>query len=150
MLSFNARSVSARNKLCDIHAFITAHDPDIILCCESWLCVDVPDSQFLPTGYVVVRKDRSFEDTGFKRGGGVFIAAKDNLNLTHVDLLDNKAEIIWGEVIVNNQRFFLASAYRSMYTNLDTDLIASLDGAGELIESYDGIFVFGDFNLEIV
>ena len=55
-----------------------------------------------------LRKDRD------KRGGGVLIAVKDCYTITVLNLSENDAEIVWGDVLLcGNKRFCLGAYYRT-------------------------------------
>ena len=54
--------------------FVREHNPDVILCTESWLSDDISDAEVFPPNYVAYRKDR-----GDRTGGGVFICVRDSI-----------------------------------------------------------------------
>ena len=65
--------------------------------------------EFMPPGYSTpLRKDRD------KWGGGVLIAVKDCYTITALNLPENDAEIVWGEVLLRgNKRLCLGAYYRT-------------------------------------
>ena len=82
---------------------------DAIIISETHLHSDVYNSEFMPPGYSTpLRKDWG------KRGGGVLIAVKDCYTITALNLPENDAEIVWGEVLLHgNKRLCLGTYYRT-------------------------------------
>jgi hypothetical protein len=67
---------------------------------ESWLTLDILDSEIDIDGYTAVRKDRVF--TNKFQGGGVIVYIKNGINYTvRSDLTSDGIESIW--VQINNQ-----------------------------------------------
>ena len=69
---------SVKNKSKEFGNMIHSTNPDVILATESWLNSSILDGEFLPDSYNIIRKDR----TG-KGGGGVFIAYRNDIVMTH-------------------------------------------------------------------
>lgn len=58
---------------------IAATDYDFICVTESWLTPDFYDREYFDSRYVVFRCDRSHEESGATRGGGVMVAVRTKL-----------------------------------------------------------------------
>ena len=80
VLNMNCRSML--NKTEEIEFILNTLNPDILCLTETWLDDSVPAQGYVPSGYRIIRKDRS-EDFkqkyGRNRGGGVAIIFKDHL-----------------------------------------------------------------------
>lgn len=61
MVIYKCRSVV--NKITELEALLLTHDPHIAILSETWLH-DIYDSEFVPTGYSVYRKDRVVKGEG--------------------------------------------------------------------------------------
>ena len=85
----NARSIA--NKSAILHSVIAEDDIDIILVTETFLDSTVCVNEILPSGFNVLRKDRS------RHGGGVLIAIKENLPFEFHDVPDTICEVLWCE-----------------------------------------------------
>ena len=78
-LLLNARSLksisSTPNKLTQFQHLVYSKLPSLVAVTETWLTNYVYDSEILPTGYNIFRRDR----VG-RRGGGVLLACRDHLS----------------------------------------------------------------------
>ena len=75
---------------------------------ESWLRNDIKDHEVFPDGYATYRKDGNEG-----RGGGVFIAVKDEYVSSHVTDMDAECDILWVKMEVSSgKNMYLASYYR--------------------------------------
>ena len=71
--------------------------PDAIIISETHPHNDVQNYEFMPQGYSTpLRKDRD------KWGGGVLITVKDCCTITALNLPENDAEIVLGEVLLRD------------------------------------------------
>ena len=118
--SFNAQSLCSVNKSTDglfvsnLQSFqdlAFLENLDIITVTETWLNDNISNNEIFPTGYNVIRKDRS----SGKRGGGVLIALLNNINYNLVSLgaWSNELEIAAVEIELNNtKKSLICACYR--------------------------------------
>ena len=93
----------------ELHNMIQSTDPDIIMGAESWLNSTILDGEIFPDNYSVIRKDR----TSSTEGGGVFIAHRKDLILTHRPDLDTSCEAVWAQLQIKGAKsVFVGSFYR--------------------------------------
>ena len=124
MLIINMNCRSSINKSEELQYIFNEVKPDIACHTETWFDDSVPSQAYIPTGYKVIRKDRS---EGFKQhygknsGGGVAIYFKDHLKVERNKYLsDEMEEILW--VHVNAKpNFMLGTIYRANYTDTLND-----------------------------
>ena len=88
LLTVNCCSLRNSTKRLQLAALIKEHDIDIVMGRESHLDASYFTSEVFPTNYVVYHKDRSIG------GGGVFVAIKDDLTLSHEPILSTSAELV--------------------------------------------------------
>ena len=117
--------------------------PDIVFGTETWLHDGVKDSEILSHHYKLYRKDRKQ-----KRGGGVLIAIKEDLQTTRLDSLECDCETIWLKVLTRTQKpVYISVFYRPDFK--DTKALEifqeSLKKAAQNLNAH--IIVAGDFNL---
>ncbi len=103
-------------KLQDFQSYVFNFDPGLVVLNETWLSADHFDNEILPdSAYTIFRKDRSAKSHPFdpnnpqkfrKRGGGVMIAVKSNLNVES-KMVGRcvKAEILSVEIKCGNDIF---------------------------------------------
>jgi hypothetical protein len=151
-LSFNARSLKNRKKYPVIQAWVESIDPAVIFVCETWLNDSISDSEILPDSYTVFRHDRMCTgSTGPRRGGGVLLAVRPTLQPVRMTTLERDAEIVWVSIVCGTRKILLGSAYRAPNCENDVNnaLLDSIQHVQEVQHEYDGIYLCGDFNLEI-
>ena len=142
ILNVNFQSVV--NKVPDLQCLIDTETPDIIVGTESWLSIDIRDSEIFPPGYTPYRADRVSKTT---RSGGVFVLVRDTLICYEQPQLRSECEITWVKLeIVGAQPLYLAAYYKPSEDDQD-----SLDMLRNSLEKLNGkkgnIMVVGDFNL---
>jgi endonuclease/exonuclease/phosphatase (EEP) superfamily protein YafD len=138
----NANLQSAQGKRAELANLIDSTKPDILICTETWLTPDIQNSEFLPSTFITFRKDRSG-----KRGGGVLIAVRDNLQCTEVPELDTGGEMVWIKLQTKNERpLYLCACYRPDVS--DTDGLQRFDTSLRRAAAINNaqILVAGDFN----
>lgn len=103
-----------------------------------WLHNDISNSEIVPPGYNIVRKDRS------SRGGGLAIILKDTFN---VSLLEDmpEAESLWLNVSLPGASL-VGVAYRPPSANRLV-LEAFVDYVSIISRKHDFFIFAGDFNL---
>ena len=98
---FNAQGLCTKYN--DFIDFICSNDIDVCAITETWLCSEDSDSEFLPNGYQIFRKDRdiTFYPTGcftvYNRGG-VAIVVKSELKPKLCVENNPRAELIWCDI----------------------------------------------------
>jgi hypothetical protein len=134
-----------------MQAWLEALDPAIVSVCETWLNPTICDSEIISDSYTVFRKDRAAGSGKSQRGGGVLLAVKPALNPTRMTHLENSAEIVWVSVKCGDYSLLIGSAYRAPNCDetMNNDLLLSIDKVQEIQHKYHGIFLCGDFNVDI-
>jgi len=103
-LVLNANGI--RSKHAELLHLVDYTNPDAILLTESKLDPSIANSEFMPQGYSVVRKDRT------SGGGGVTVAVRSCYSAVEVDI-ETECELVWVSVSLRNDRkVHLASFYR--------------------------------------
>lgn len=154
MLIVHMNGRSLVNKIDELEHVCQKLKPDIVCATESWFDDAVPSPVCTPTGYKIIRKDRSeeFKQTyGRNKGGGVVVYYKEHLNVERKEYLtDNTEEILWVQV-KSRMSFMLGVVYRAEYTNLlnensgESKLEENLRKATGITER---VIVTGDFNVD--
>ena len=85
ILSINFQS--AKNKVAELALVIKYVKPDLFIGCETWFNSSVKNAEVFPEGYNknVIRHDRDMKFTKKKDGGGVIIAARDELSIIEIN-----------------------------------------------------------------
>ena len=105
-LVLNANVLAGMEKHVNFANLVEYAKPDGIIISETHLHSDVHNSGFLPPGYSTpLRKAQD------KQGGGVLIAVKDCYTITALNLSENDAEIVWGEVLLCGNKWLCLGAY---------------------------------------
>ena len=121
MLIINMNSRSIINKTAELEHICQEIKPDLICITETWLDESVPTNTCTPTGYKMIRKDRSDEykqKYGRNKGGGIAVYFKDHLKVEKKDYLsDAVEEILWVQV-KSKASFMLGVVYRAEYTDV--------------------------------
>ena len=108
LLIMNCQSI--KNKKTEPHTIIDSAKPDIILGYESWLTLDIKNSEIFPESLDAVQKDRVSD-----AHGGVFVAFKHDLLCTETPELDTNCEIVWCKLnIIGSRTLYLNSFYRPL------------------------------------
>ena len=143
VLMVNCQSIC--NKVQEFHHVLESTQPDIVLGTDSWLNPSIANSEIFPPDYTAFRNDRK----SGKSGGGVFIAAKNDLVLTHRPDLETNSEVTWAEIqIVGCRSVYVGCYYRPPSDSEDSlhELSLSLDKVRVAAKSAT-VWVGGDFNL---
>ena len=93
-------------KLDELIAVIETRNPDIVCIVESWLCVDIPDSELYILGYQIFRKDRH------RHGGGVLVYIKNIFIVTVLPSHQVDLEILPIVIHLSNISFCITVFYR--------------------------------------
>ena len=131
------------NKLSELELLIKDENIDVIGISETWLVEDISDSEISFNGYSIFRCDR--KDLIKKRGGGVLIWVKNELNPSQVqDLCDlNFQESIWCSIKCTNKNITIGVVYRAPDSSkLNDEALYNL-----INKLYDKkVLIMGDFN----
>ncbi|XP_070212599.1 uncharacterized protein [Littorina saxatilis] len=141
LLNINFQSVTG--KKAELANLIMTAKPDVIIGTETWLDPNVRDSEYLPPNYKAIRRDRN------RRGGGVLVAAREDLQVTAVPDFNTDCEILWTKLCTPGNRALYICAYyrpdvsdkRSM-EHLEASLRRGINGMGNA-----NVVIAGDFNL---
>jgi len=115
---------------------IYSHDYDIVAITETWLSSNIFDSEILPTGFAIYRKDRG------SRGGGVLLAVRDDITSkilpspANIEMLTVKVEL--------PQTLIFCVVY--LTPNPTVSLIQSLSSHLHQFQS-SNVVLLGDYNL---
>ncbi|KAL8609469.1 hypothetical protein ACOMHN_037991 [Nucella lapillus] len=116
LLNVNIRK--STSKTASFKNLLEGLKPDVVVGTETWLDPSIYDGEFITDGYNVMRKDRTH-----KRGGGVLIAVRDNLQAIVVDNLDVDCEILWVKIFpkTKGQRStHICAYYRPNVSDVDS------------------------------
>lgn len=91
---------SVKNKRNDLQIMLDSSQPDVILGTETWLSDKINTSEIFPPelGYDVIRRDRKGDPHG-----GVLIAAKTDLGLSHLQT-STETELIAGTITIGPKK----------------------------------------------
>lgn len=130
------------HKLDDIQ--VLASDVDLIAVTETWLKPDILDCELLPNLEFTIYR----QDGVCRPGGGVMLAASNNINCIRRPDLKCNAEALFCEIHPNSRRKLLVAVfYRPPDSSLDytRELKRSLPLAGQTY--LDQLLICEDFNL---
>ena len=92
-----------------LKTLIDSENLHIVLGCESKLDSSITSGEVFPSNYEIFRSDRISGNAG----GGVFIAAHDNILVTHESKLHSDMEAIWVKIeFVKQKPLYLATVHR--------------------------------------
>ena len=148
-----------QSKILEFQSSVFSKDPGIIILNETWLSNDHSDNEILPDrSYKIYRRDRSEKSHPYdpnnpqkfrKKGGGVLIAIKANLDIeSKVVGKRVKAEILSVELKCGNDIFCITTCYRvgNLSENNFGEVEKHLRSIAK-IKKYKKHFFFGDLNL---
>ena len=154
IIHLNARSIM--NKIEDIQILCQNIKPDILCITETWLNDSVPSNAITPIGYKQIRCDRSDEFKeiyGVKKGGGIIVFYKEEIEIERKTLMKNDyEENVWLHV-KTKQSFLLGTIYKTNYS----DILKETDEEESKLEKYihkafaicDNVIILGDFNADL-
>ena len=155
LLVVHINSRSMVNKREEIEHICTVLQPDILCITESWLDESVQTQSCLPTGYKMIRKDRSDEykqKYGRNKGGGVAVCYKEHLKVEKRDYLTEECEeILWVQVKAK-ESFMLGVIYRADYTDMMNEKAGECkleENIRKVSEITSRIVITGDFNIDL-
>jgi hypothetical protein len=133
---------SLKTKQAEFLNLLDSVKPDIVFGTETWVDASVTDSQIVPPGYIVYRKDRKMN------GGGVLLAVRDTIRTCAAPEFDTDCEIVWCKLdIVGHKSLYLCSYYNPKTSNQEgfVQFRQSLERASSVNNAC--ILVAGDFNM---
>jgi exonuclease III len=144
---FIRRETYHRRKIDEIETIlINDKNIDIICLSETWLDVDITDSQVDIDGYKFFRKDRL---GNLARGAGMYIThALPHRRALELELPD--IDLLWVELQLCHKKIFIGACYRPPSQNVEevdkfmSDLEDSLELAFQA--KPESIFLLGDLN----
>jgi len=140
LLMLNAQSVAP--KKASLNNLLSEYNPDIIAVTETWLKPDVLSSEFLPSEYNVLRKDRP---DGY---GGVLLACRKTLNCKTLNINTVSEALACQLLFNNNESLIVCAFYRPPNRSLES--ITSLcNFFKSIVDQYPSspIWFTGDLNL---
>lgn len=143
----NANSLVSNAKSNLLKVWSAFHLPDVICITESKLSPDIIDSEFLPNGYHVCRKDRHVSDGG----GGVCVLVRDGVKHSPIELTEanETTEIVGIKVELDGLNVLVFSYYRPRLTDRTSleDFLSIMKIVTSTKPTPDDIvLVYGDFN----
>jgi hypothetical protein len=148
---FNSQGLP--NKQSDLFQFIDENNPDFVAICETWFTADDFSESFIPSGYVIIRGDRSQFYPGVIRGG-VAIIAKETLSPTVlIPAVERKCEFICITISAKSfGKLAIAVCYRPSNSNYietfgisEDEVLRNICDCFGIIDGINGI-ITGDFN----
>ncbi|XP_072043902.1 uncharacterized protein [Amphiura filiformis] len=140
-LTINFQSI--KNKIAEWYAIVEDYKPDIIVGTETWLNGNILNTEIVPQGYMILRRDRK----GDSHGGVLLVYRKDLAVSRKLDL-ESEGENLWCQVNIKGRRPII---FGVIYKPNHSD-ITQIDGMREAIEKINAkprtcdIIVTGDFN----
>lgn len=121
--------------------WITNSDPDVAVISESWLNPNIKDSDIAIVGYNVFRTDRA------KRGGGVAMFVKNNLNCSVriSTSLPGQFELLAVNINLGDYPIVIVGVYRP--PSAVPEALQSLSEKCSSVSSCETV-ILGDFNLD--
>ena len=144
VMIINCNGVNGPSKQTALLATLDIHKPNIVLGCESKLCISMCGYEFFPMNYTIFRIDRNVN------GGGVLVATSDKIISYEIPDLDTDCVIIWaGLHFSGSNHLYLASFYKP--PNTTSQPLEALASCNKLItlhmRSSPNVIISGDFNL---
>lgn len=148
LLSVNATSIAVPGKIAELADLSHCHNVDIVGVTETWLDDSVASTDFDMDGFQEPeRLDRN------RHGGGVMVYIANHLVYhRRRDLESNDVEIIWLEILLQNKKLYLGTAYRSPSQSSVTLVDNFFDRLGDMVSAIKQIsptstvIIQGDLN----
>ena len=139
---FNCRSLLP--KIDELATLFSAYKPDVVCLVETWLCMDILDTEISIPNYSIIRLDRN------RHGGGVALYIRNCVSYNTVLYGSTGLEVIVVSLSKSNFKLCLCVFYRppssppAIFDNL-CDVLLSVQ------QSYFSNFVLlGDFNVNFL
>lgn len=139
---------SVNNKTTDLLLATNSVDYDILVFTETWLSPEQCDREFLDKKYKSFRKDRMNTDIGAKRGGGVLIALKNDIDCEEYSIPEmNNLEAVCVKINMTNGSLFVYCLYIQPSSSIEV-YKQHLNAISKIEKSTNDILaVFGDWNM---
>ena len=107
IVNINVNSIKNIDKKILFHAFLDDVAPDIIIGTESKLDNTYKNCEIFPQGYQnnVIRRDRN------SHGGGVFIIAKDDINITEIEVTNTDCPLVLATIMLSDEADIILGAF---------------------------------------
>ena len=149
-LVINARSLKSLHvtddkQVCNLSRFqqlVYSESADMVWVTETWLTKDIHNTEILPTGYSIYRKDRKT-----RNGGGVLLAIKsDSFNSSRELVNSSDLEVTSVEIITHSKlKLLICCCYRP--PNAEKIWLDKFNSIlADLSSRHDNIIICGDFN----
>lgn len=124
-------------------------DFDIVVLTETWLHSETASSE-LTCNYVIYRCDRNSSTSNLRRGGGVLIAVKSELNCKAANLtspVDLEQTIV--QIVLPHLSVYICCVYirPNSHPDIYTKHVESVDQVLKEVNAHDIILCLGDYNL---
>ena len=135
---------SIRNKFQYVESFIL-HKIDILLLSETKIDNSFPDSQFYLKNYRMFRKDRN------QKGGGIIIYISEEVLCRNLNIFSNQLlmEVVSIEINLRKEKILIIGLYKPPSQCRIEFLLNLKNGILPIIQNYDKIIIFGDFNMTV-
>ena len=100
-----------RSKISNFYAAVSVCDFDVIIVTETWLVPSILDSELIPRGWQIFRRDRHRDPDSSALGGGVLIMVRDSLLPSLVTSSIDDIEHIWAQLLAKGKKLIVGGAY---------------------------------------
>lgn len=127
-----------RSKLIELYNGLCGSDYDILVFTETWLSLDIVDSEIVSPNYSNFRRDLSNVTSEKSRGGGVCVIVKNELYAFHIHLANSQMEELYVNITSGNTNLIVGAVYIAPLSSLERyDL--HYDSLNVLSERYHGV-----------
>ena len=118
IVNININSIKSTYKIVLFHTFLNDVNPDIVIGNESKLDSTYKKCEIFPPGYRnnVIRRDRN------NHGGGVFIIAKGEINITEIDIANTDCPLVLAKIMVNDETNITIRAFYRQHSGDITEI----------------------------
>lgn len=150
----NTRGLRTKTHLFKRNLLLNSYD--IISLTETWLLDGINDSELFDSRYVVWRRDRNYQTTREKYGGGVLLALRREFSAVYRPEWSSPAEDIWVSVTFTNKNnitrtIHICTVYlcsENLGYSYNAQVCNFTDKLSQIVNSHpDDLFmILGDFN----
>ncbi len=140
----NVRSIMNKGKRDELQHIMDEKKIAILGVTESWTHEEIGDAEINIRGYNIFRRDRDFDTGGKKRGGGVLLYVRNDLNAIEIDDREHKCESIFVCIkILGLGNLIVGVCYRSPNAGR-----GEFDELSKVIRKHteNAAIIMGDFN----
>lgn len=137
-----------RTKAAEFMSNLVGSPHNIFCLSETWLCNNIPDTNYFTPKFNVYRRDRDYACTGQKLGGGVLIACEVSVDSHRRFDLESYPECVWVEIKASDGFNYLIGTYYFAPLSDQTVFIEHFETIRKQI-NFDKyrVQIYGDFNL---